>query len=73
MENSTTVRDGCTVQMHYTLTDASGRILDSSRTGDALSYVHGSGSIVPGLEAASNRSHCRRPTSSIGSTGGWLR
>ncbi|MEE2786397.1 MAG: FKBP-type peptidyl-prolyl cis-trans isomerase [Myxococcota bacterium] len=52
MENSSAIRAGCTVQIHYTLTNASGQILDSSRSGDALEYVHGTDTIVPGLEAA---------------------
>ena len=52
MSNPAAIHNGCTVQIHYTLTDASGRILDSSRAGNALEYIHGSSSIVPGLEAA---------------------
>jgi FKBP-type peptidyl-prolyl cis-trans isomerase SlyD len=43
------------VTMHYTLTNAKGEVLDSSEGpdgGEPLSYVHGRGMIVPGLEAA---------------------
>jgi FKBP-type peptidyl-prolyl cis-trans isomerase SlyD len=43
------------VTIHYTLTDAKGEVLDSSEgpeAGEPLSYVHGQGMIVPGLEAA---------------------
>ena len=43
------------VTIHYTLTDTSGSVLDSSETGEdsePLSYVQGSGMIVPGLEEA---------------------
>jgi FKBP-type peptidyl-prolyl cis-trans isomerase SlyD len=43
------------VTIHYTLTDASGKILDSSQgpeDNEPLSYLHGSGTIVPGLEEA---------------------
>jgi FKBP-type peptidyl-prolyl cis-trans isomerase SlyD len=43
------------VAIHYTLTDAKGEVLDSSdepRGGEPLSYIHGLGMIVPGLEAA---------------------
>jgi FKBP-type peptidyl-prolyl cis-trans isomerase SlyD len=43
------------VTIHYTLTDTKGEVLDSSEGpdgGEPLSYVHGSGMIVPGLEQA---------------------
>jgi len=43
------------VTIHYTLTDTKGDVLDSSEgpeSGEPLSYVHGSGMIVPGLEEA---------------------
>jgi FKBP-type peptidyl-prolyl cis-trans isomerase SlyD len=43
------------VTIHYTLTDAKGEVLDSSEGpegGEPLSYVHGQGMIVPGLEEA---------------------
>ncbi len=43
------------VTIHYTLTDTKGEILDSSDGpdgGEPLSYIHGAGMIVPGLEAA---------------------
>ncbi len=43
------------VTIHYTLTDAKGEVLDSSEGpdgGEPLSYVHGRGMIVPGLEEA---------------------
>ena len=36
--------------IHYTLKDAAGQTLDSSIGLEPLSYVHGAGSIVPGLE-----------------------
>jgi FKBP-type peptidyl-prolyl cis-trans isomerase SlyD len=35
---------------HYTLTDDHGQIIDSSAGRDPLTYLHGSGQIVPGLE-----------------------
>jgi FKBP-type peptidyl-prolyl cis-trans isomerase SlyD len=35
---------------HYTLRDADGREIDSSRGGQPLPYLHGGGNIVPGLE-----------------------
>src|SRR5690606_30008033 len=37
---------------HYTLTDGTGKVLDSSEGHDPLSYLHGAGNIVPGLEDA---------------------
>jgi FKBP-type peptidyl-prolyl cis-trans isomerase SlyD len=37
-------------QFHYTLTNDAGATLDSSRGGSPLSYLHGAGQIVPGLE-----------------------
>jgi FKBP-type peptidyl-prolyl cis-trans isomerase SlyD len=35
---------------HYTLTDDQGQVIDSSAGRDPLTYLHGSGQIVPGLE-----------------------
>ncbi|MAT93070.1 MAG: peptidylprolyl isomerase [Halioglobus sp.] len=40
------------VSMHYKLTDNSGNLLDSSEGGDPLTYLHGAGNIIPGLESA---------------------
>lgn len=40
------------VSMHYTLTNNKGEVLDSSAGGDPLTYLHGSGNIIPGLEKA---------------------
>ncbi len=40
------------VSMHYTLTDDQGKVLDSSEGGEPLSYLHGAGNIIPGLESA---------------------
>lgn len=40
------------VTMHYTLTDDDGQVLDSSSGGDPLSYLHGHGNIIAGLEQA---------------------
>lgn len=44
------ITNGKVVSMHYTLKDASGKEMDSSAKGDPLSYLHGVGQIVPGLE-----------------------
>ena len=49
------IADQTVVTIHYTLTDAAGTVLDSSQGPDnnePLSYLHGSGTIVPGLEQA---------------------
>lgn len=40
------------VALDYTLTDDSGEILDSSKAEDPLSYLHGTGNLIPGLESA---------------------
>ena len=40
------------VTMHYTLTDDEGEVLDSSAKGEPLTYLHGQGNIIPGLEKA---------------------
>ena len=37
---------------HYTLTDEAGRVIDSSSGHGPLTYLHGAGNIVPGLEQA---------------------
>ncbi|MGE5626436.1 MAG: FKBP-type peptidyl-prolyl cis-trans isomerase [Bacillota bacterium] len=40
------------VSIDYTLTDAKGEVLDSSEGREPLAYIHGTGSIVIGLEEA---------------------
>lgn len=40
------------VSFHYTLSNAAGEIMESSRERDALDYLHGSGGIIKGLEEA---------------------
>ena len=40
------------VTIHYTLRDDEGKVLDSSEGREPLTYLHGAGNIVPGLEAA---------------------
>lgn len=46
------IGDRMVVSMHYTLTDNDGNVLDSSRDAEPLSYLHGAGNIIPGLEKA---------------------
>jgi FKBP-type peptidyl-prolyl cis-trans isomerase SlyD len=45
------IGDNCVVAIHYTLTDDEGTVLDSSREGDPLNYLHGANNIIPGLES----------------------
>ena len=40
------------VSIDYTLSDAQGGVLDSSKGHEPLHYLHGSGNIIPGLENA---------------------
>jgi len=49
------IADRTVVTIHYTLTDTKGSVLDTSEgpeDSEPLSYVHGAGMIVPGLEEA---------------------
>ena len=46
------IADRCAVSIHYTLTDDAGDVLDSSAGREPLTYLHGAGQIVPGLEHA---------------------
>ena len=39
------------VTIHYTLTNQAGDIVDSSRDGEPLAYIHGIGALVAGLES----------------------
>lgn len=49
---STTIRDGTVVGIHYVLKNDKGETLDSSQGQAPLEYLHGFGQIVPGLEQA---------------------
>lgn len=44
------IGDKSVVTIHYTLTDDAGEILDNSRDGDPMVYLHGASNIIPGLE-----------------------
>lgn len=46
------IGENLVVSMHYTLTDDEGNVLDSSQGADPLSYLHGAGNIIAGLEKA---------------------
>lgn len=48
-----TIQDHKVVSFHYTLTGESGEVLDSSHErGAPMTYLHGAGNIIPGLEKA---------------------
>jgi FKBP-type peptidyl-prolyl cis-trans isomerase SlyD len=40
------------VEIDYTLTDDDGNVLDTSKGGHPLAYLHGAGNLIPGLESA---------------------
>ncbi|HET6633355.1 MAG TPA: peptidylprolyl isomerase [Rhodanobacteraceae bacterium] len=44
------ITDGRVASFDYTLTDESGEVIDTSEGRGPLSYLHGGGQIVPGLE-----------------------
>jgi FKBP-type peptidyl-prolyl cis-trans isomerase SlyD len=44
------ISSDCVVTIHYTLKDDDGAVIDSSTSSEPLSYLHGHGNIVPGLE-----------------------
>ena len=46
------IGENAVVSMHYTLTDGNGDVVDSSEGADPLTYLHGAGNIIPGLETA---------------------
>ena len=46
------IENGKVGLIHYTLTDDEGTVLDSSKDGDPLAYLHGGGNIIDGLETA---------------------
>ena len=48
------VQDGSIVSIDYTLTDDSGKVIDTSAGKEPLTYIHGAGQIVKGLERELN-------------------
>ena len=50
MAETLLVGDGTVVAFHYRLTNDAGDVLDSSEGSEPLTYLQGSGNIVPGLE-----------------------
>jgi FKBP-type peptidyl-prolyl cis-trans isomerase SlyD len=47
---ATEISDGMMVTIEYTLTDAAGALIESTSGKEPLTYIHGAGQIVPGLE-----------------------
>lgn len=45
------VAKNAVVTLEYTLTAPDGEVLDTSKGGDPLAYVHGTDALIPGLEA----------------------
>ncbi|MEZ4269645.1 MAG: peptidylprolyl isomerase [Myxococcota bacterium] len=50
MSSEPTAADGKVVIFHYTLTNDAGEVLDTSRDGEPMPYLHGHDNIVIGLE-----------------------
>lgn len=46
------IGDKMVASIHYTLTNEAGETLDSSEGQEPLSYLHGAGNLIPGLEHA---------------------
>ncbi len=44
------IADNKVALIHYTLTNVEGDVLDSSEGAEPLSYLHGHGNLIPGLE-----------------------
>lgn len=44
------IAERCVAAFHYTLTNEQGEVIDSSNGQEPLTYLHGAGNIVPGLE-----------------------
>jgi FKBP-type peptidyl-prolyl cis-trans isomerase SlyD len=44
------IRTGCIVELEYELRNGEGEVVESSKQGDALVYLHGNDEIPPGLE-----------------------
>lgn len=44
------IGNNCVVSIDYELTNDAGELLDSSPEGQPLTYLHGAGNIIPGLE-----------------------
>jgi FKBP-type peptidyl-prolyl cis-trans isomerase SlyD len=49
-ESSMSISQDQVVSIHYTLRDDAGEVIDSSAQGEPLSYLHGHGNLIAGLE-----------------------
>lgn len=49
-EGQLQITTNAVVSIHYTLTDKSGEVLDTSAGKEPLAYLHGRGNLIPGLE-----------------------
>jgi FKBP-type peptidyl-prolyl cis-trans isomerase SlyD len=47
-----TISKNKVVSIHYTLTNSSGEVMESSREREPMHYLHGAGNIIKGLESA---------------------
>lgn len=47
-----TIQKNSVVTIEYTLTDESGALIESSEGQEPLTYIHGMGNVIPGLEAS---------------------
>ena len=50
LQPATSVQQGVLVSIEYTLTDEAGKLIESNVGKEPLTYIHGAGQIVPGLE-----------------------
>lgn len=46
------IKNGSLVRFEYTLSDENGKVLQSNKGKDPVSYKHGQGNIIPGVEKA---------------------
>lgn len=49
---SLSIDDNLVVSIQYTLSDDDANVIDSSEESEPMSYLHGAGNIIPGLEKA---------------------
>ena len=46
----TRIREGARVALEYTLSDETGKVIESNKGKEPMNYIHGKGQIIPGLE-----------------------
>ena len=44
------IQEGSHVALEYTLSDETGKVIESNKGKEQMSYIHGKGQIIPGLE-----------------------